>query len=429
MKILVITRAPWRNDNGIGNTLTDFFSNMKNVELYGLCMREAREVSPLCIRNFYFSEQQFIRKIVKGKDVGFITCNCQEDDYSKSEKAMYNKAKKTNSMILNIIRELLWNLNFWKNQNLKNYLDEVKPDIVFFPDFPCIYAHKVYNYVLSYTKAKGVIYHVDDCYTLRRFSFSPLFWIDRLILRKWVRLSSKASCLHYAISEVQKEDYDKMLGVNHKVLTKFGDFSANPGLKDKYNFPLRIVYTGQIEINRWKSLKIIVDALKVVNANSKKAELFIYTGTEITKEIEQALNVSGSSYIVGKANAAQIPNIQKESDILVHVESFDLKNRLKVRQSFSTKIVDYMKRGRAILAVGPKEVASIRHLIDNDCAIYADNSLDLVKKINEITNNPAILDEFAKKAYLCGREKHNRFLMEQMLYQDLRQLYEEKTRF
>ena len=421
MRILVITRAPWRNDNGLGSTLTDFFVNMKDVDLYGLCMREAKEVSPLCLKNFYFSEQQFIEKIIHGGKVGKVS-DWIDTDESVAEKKMYSKAKKCDSMILPIARELLWNLNFWKNSSLNSYLDEVSPDIVFFPDFPCIYAHKVFNYIVSYTKAKGVIYHADDCYTLRQLSFSPLYWIYRLKLRKWVRNSSHICRLHYVISNVQKEDYDKMLGVTYKLLTKFGDFSKEPELKNDYPLPIKLVYTGQLGINRWKSIAIIVDSLRTINRNSKKAELFIYTGTEITKKMDRVLNVPGCSKIMGCISASQIPEVQRNADILVHVESFDLKSRLKVRQSFSTKIVDYMKRGRAILAVGPQEVASIKHLIENDCAICGANVDELTRKLEIVINDPKQLNYLARKAYLCGRIKHNKQMMENMLYQDLRKL-------
>ena len=123
---------------------------------------------------------------------------------------------------------------------------------------------------------------------------------------------------------------------------------------------------------------------------------------------------------MGFISSSEIPRIQSEADILVHVESSSLKSRLWVRQSFSTKIVDYLKTARPILAVGPKEVASIEHLVRNDCAIVADNKDELIEKLNEVINDNSKLTEIALKGYECGKKYHNKADYNKMLSEDLR---------
>lgn len=420
MRLLVITRAPWLNDNGIGSTLTDFFSEFPNAEIYGLCLREAPKVTPLCKKNFYISEGQLLRALLHKGKIGSISGDVNNSTAQQKEEAAYNKAKRYNFAILQFFREMLWGTGLWKNEILDAYLEEVRPDIVFFPDFPCVYAHKVLKYVKEKTQAKVAIFHADDCYTLKQFSFSPVFWMYRFYLRKWVKSSVRLSSFHYVISDVQKEDYDKAFSVNNRLLTKFGDFDCEPVFKEKYGNPLQIVFTGNVGLNRWKSLAVIADALKQINKESVKAELKIYTANEITKNIKEKLDVPGVSTIMGKAPASEMPRIQGEADILVHVEAFDVKNKLAVRQSFSTKIVDYLKRGRAILAVGPLDVASIKHLKDNKCAIVATNAVDLVKELDRVIEDNSLLTEYASKAYACGRKFHNKKDMLAMLYEELR---------
>lgn len=68
--------------------------------------------------------------------------------------------------------------------------------------------------------------------------------------------------------------------------------------------------------------------------------------------MEKELNIGESSILMGSVPATEIEEIQKNADILVHAEGLDLKSRLAVRQSFSTKIVDYLKMARPIFAVG-----------------------------------------------------------------------------
>lgn len=420
MKLLVITRAPWVDDNGTGSTLTDFFTDFPDVEIYGLCLREAPIVTPLCKENYYMSEGQIIRALFHKEKVGKITgLSLAEKRVQEKEVATYNMAKRYNFTILRFFREMLWGTGVWQNNNLDGYLKKVNPDVIFFPDFPCVYAHKVLKYATQRTNAKVAIFHADDCYTLKQFSLSPLYWLFRLYQRKWVRSSVRLASVHYVISDVQKKDYDKAFGVENKLLTKFGDFNGEVNLKSKFNNPIQIVYTGNIGLNRWKSLKIIVEALKKVNEQGIRAELKIYTANEITYNIRKALDVPNMSRIMGKASANEMATIQRDADILVHVEAFDLKNRLTVRQSFSTKIVDYFKRGRAILAVGPREVASIKHLIDNDCAIVGEDVNSLVQELEKIIENKNLLNDYAKKAYECGKKLHNRDDMLKMLQHDL----------
>ena len=204
------------------------------------------------------------------------------------------------------------------------------------------------------------------------------------------------------------------------VLTKGADFSLPADVKTQYNDPLQLVFTGNIGLNRWKSLKLIADALKHINADGVKAQLRIYTATPLTKQMEKALNRGESSRIMGSVPASEVAQIQKNADLLVHVEALDLKNRLAVRQLFSTKIVDYLKAARPILAVGPKDVASIDHLIRNDCAIVADNQMELEEKLCAIIANNSVLDDIVQKAYECGRKYHNKQIIQNMLIEDLK---------
>lgn len=65
----------------------------------------------------------------------------------------------------------------------------------------------------------------------------------------------------------------------------------------------------------------------------------------------------------------KVSDVQRQADILVYAESFDKSRRSLVRQSFSTKIVDYLNSSRSIFAVGLNDVASIDYFIKNNSAV------------------------------------------------------------
>ena len=72
-------------------------------------------------------------------------------------------------------------------------------------------------------------------------------------------------------------------------------------------------------------------------------------------------------------------------------------HKIAVWQSFSTKLVHYFKAARPILAVGPKDVASINHLIRHDCAIVADTKAELIQKLQQAIGNREMLHDIALK--------------------------------
>lgn len=419
MKVLVITRAPWRNDNNTGNTLTNLFCEMDDIEFYSIYLRDQVPDNAIAARSFSISERQLLNNLFKKTVVGKeIFANDKTE--AMMEENIYSFAKKKGNMFLVWLRDVLWSFGQWKNDNLKNFIKDINPDVIFMPMFCCVYPYRVIHYISKITKAKIILFHPDDNYTLKQFSLSPIFWLYRFNLRKWVKKIVNISDVNYAISHIQKEEYEKAFNKPFKVLTKGLDFDEVPKFKTEYNKPLQLVFTGNIGVNRWRSLAIIADALKEINADGIKAQMKIYTATPITEKMEKALNIENTSKIMGFVDSSEVAGIQSNADMLIHVEAMDLKNKLLVRQSFSTKLVDYFKSARPILAVGPKDVASIDHLIRNDCAIVADNKQELVEKLTEYINNNDKLTEIAVKGYECGKKHHNKGKNYSMLIEDLK---------
>ena len=425
MRILVLSRSAWRNDNSTGRTLTDIMSAFPDAEIYGLSMREQPPQNNIIKDNFIISETQMIKGLFKKNYVGAKSRIETADE--KLESNVYGNSNAKSRISLWIAREMLWNIGGWKNQKLRSYIQEVDPDIIFSPVFPGCYPQKLLLYVQKISKAKVVVFHTDDNYTLKRVMFSPIAWIYRFVKRKWVKKTALCADINYVISDIQKEDYEKAFRRECKILTKSADFLGDAPVKQGYNTPLQLVFTGNIGLNRWRSLQIIADALEKINADGIKAQMRIYTATPLTEKMERALNRGESSHIMGKVSADEVAKIQNDADMLIHVEAFDLKNRLTVRQSFSTKIVDYLKAARPILAVGPVDVASIDHLVRNDCAIVAQNEKEIIQKLESIIENPSILTETAVKGYECGRRFHNKSDIQKMLIDDMNSILIEQA--
>lgn len=421
MKILVLSSSSWTNDNSFGNSFENIFEGIPDVEIANIYCKYGNPKTNLVSRFFQITEKSLLKnlknpKISAGKEV-FMDETAYTDVV---EPKSANLARKKRWIIMFWARDLIWKFSRWKSPELKKFIDDFKPDIIFQPIYYVSHMNRIAKFIKKYTGVPMYGYVSDDVYTLKQFSLSPLYWINRFICRRNVKKVIKQCEILYTISEVQRAEYEKIFKIPCKILTKSANFDEPAEVKEEYNKPLQFIYTGNIGIKRWKSLAIIADALKEINKDGIKAEMKIYTGGLVTDEISKALNIENTSKIMGFVSSSEISRIQRDADVLVHVESSSLQSRLWVRQSFSTKIVDYLKIARPILAVGPKEVASIEHLIRNDCAIIADNKDELIEKLNEVINDNSKLTEIAFKGYECGKKYHNKADYNKMLSEDLR---------
>lgn len=423
MKILFVSSSPLNKEISIGNTFINLFKDMDDVELASIYTRTGspdKEIS----QAFCITEKMLIRNFIKKTPVGVCVESKKNGETpkvqnTKNEQGVINFIKSCRWTVFFWLQDLVWRVGKWKSPELKKFVEDYNPDIIFTVLSGSPFLNRLILHVTKLANKKLVLYAWDNNYSLKQFMLSPLRWVNHFINRRSMRKVVKKAELFYVISDVQKKDYEKSFKKECKVLTKSADFSDIAPIKAEYNKPIQLVYTGNIGLNRWRSLSEIATTLEKINKNGVKAQLRIYTGNYLTDKMNSALNKGESSFVMGSVSADEVIKIQDNADVLVHIESKDLKNKLLVRQSFSTKIVDYLKSARPILAYGPKNVASIEHLVKNKCAIVADNKNELYEKLLASIDDKSKLDLLAEKGYKCGKRYHNEADINQMLKNDL----------
>ena len=423
MKILFVSSSPLNKEISIGNTFINLFKDMDDVELASIYTRTGspdKEIS----QAFCITEKMLIKNLIKKTPVGVCVESKElgktpKVQNTKKEQGIINFIKSCRWTLFFWLQNFVWRIGRWKSPELERFVEEYNPDVIFTVLSGSPFLNQLIFHITKLTNKKLVLYAWDNNYSLKQFMLSPLRWINHFINRSSMRKIVKKADFFYVISDVQKTDYEKSFKKECKILTKSADFSGNPPIKADYNQPLQLVYTGNIGLNRWRSLSEIANVLEKINKDGVKAQLRIYTGNTLTDKMNNALNIGESSIVMGSVSADEVIKIQSNADMLVHIESKDLKNKLIVRQSFSTKIVDYLKSARPILAYGPKDVASIDHLIKNDCAIVADNENELYEKLLATIDDKGTLNLLAEKGYECGKKHHNEADINKMLKNDL----------
>lgn len=415
MNILVVSYEAWRDTNNGGNVLSNIFCAFKDARIAQIyCSGEAPQ-NRICRKYYQIADSMLLSK-AKGRRL-------EEKDYSAADEAEPTAIEnEINSRIPGVFksaaqlgRELLWTVNNWRTDELKAFITDFKPDVIFAPCYYYYHVSKVALYAKSVAKCPMISYISDDNYSLKQIRFAPSFWINRLITRKWIRRMFAESSLIYTMTQMQKTEYEKMFGRPMKILCKSAPFER---INTEPGDPLIFIYAGSLYLNRWKILTAISESLGLVNENRVKAQLHIFSGTKPEPRWENKLNDGKNSFLHGLIPYHELEEWYKKSDVAIFAESFDLKNRLITRLSFSTKIIDCLNSGCAVLAVGSKEQGGMDYLSENDAAICVNDIKDLPQTVRNIVETPETITRYSKKANELGRRNHMQADIEEELRKD-----------
>ena len=419
MKILIVSYESWRETNNGGNVLSNIFSAFPDAELAQIYCSGEEPQNGLCRKYFQISESLLLTK-EKGRALPERDYGARHAEESEPIEGRINHripAPLKNAALL--ARETMWSVFHWKTQALEQFVRAFQPDLIF---APCYYYYHVSMVALHVKHIAGcpmISYISDDNYSLKRLCFAPSFYINRLITRKWIRRMFAESALIYTMTELQKREYEAIFHRPMKVLCKYAEFAAR---SRPVGDPIRFIYAGNLQLNRWRILEELADALAEISAAGVKAQLHIFSGTQLRDHVMKKLNDGTNAVFHGQVPYQELEAEYRASDVAVFAESFDLKNRLLTRLSFSTKIIDCLNSGCAVLAVGPETHAGMTYLRENDAAICVNSIRDLKQTVRRIAERPELIGEYAEKANRLGLKNHRKADIEQMLRRDFSEI-------
>lgn len=426
MRVLIVSNSPWRSDTSFGNSFTNIFEGIPDLEIAHIYCKFGRPQTNVASRFFQITEKSIIKSILKHTPSGReVFQEAEETPDERRDEETFNRIKRHKNIPMYWARAMIWKTGKWKSQALIDFLDDFKPELLFIPIYYSHYLHDINRFVLKRYNIPAVGYVSDDVYTLKQFSLSPFYWIDRFILRPKIKKVFSWCKKVYVISETQRREYSKIFDNEFEVLTKCASFSDEnkPAFKAP-QMPLKMIYAGNVSKGRGKILCSLAQSVREQNEKENSFILDIYTATPLADKVKDSLNGGGVT-LHPPVSYEEICKIQAAADILVHAEAFDLKERLCVHQSFSTKIVDYIASNRCILAIGSNTCASIQYFIENDCAAVAASPTEISKRLSELKETPLLLEEYAEKAWQSGKKHHERSKMQESLLQGLQNAVKE----
>lgn len=409
MNVLILSVDPWCQNNSFGNTYSNIFGKIDNVEIAHIYLLDGLPDRENNVSRYYqISEKSILKSALRPfsceRGVG---CEVFASDKNtvitavshnaNTKRSAYEKllgfGKKHHWKSMFLAREVAWKLGKVNYESLFAFIEDFQPDIFVLAYYYVYNSNRIAYRIKQHFDIPMVMIMMMDHYSLNRVSWSPVFWLDRLAKRVRIRDLVKESEKMFVISKKLKDELERDLRIPCQVLYKIPDENRSLYPYQSSAGTVKYLFTGNVYANRWKSLAMLVSVLKKQGGG----KLDIYTSSPISKRMDAALNIPGVSEVHKSVAQDEVIKLQNQSDVMVHVEAFDKKNKSLVRCAISTKIMDYLSVGRCILAIGPSDIASMEYLTDNDLALYAYDECQLGEIVRKINTDHTVLDSYAAK--------------------------------
>lgn len=408
MKILLITHNPTISNNNMGKTFLTLFSEFKREELCQLYVHPTIPDVDVCNSYYRITDRQVLKSLIFGHPGGEIAHEdiVEQVDKQKNGTMPPPPPRGGTGSLSRMIRDAVWKISRWYSQELKAWLEREKPTCIFLAPG---YSKFIYDIALRISADYAlpiVTYICDDYYFVKQ----PKNWLGILqlfMLRKKInRLMNKTQRL-VVISQELKETYQHHFGIDTDVvmtgtsLKHAKDFNGDRKVQ-------KISYFGNLSAGRHLSLANIGQALEEFNRiNKTHVVLQIYTSetsSDRLKVFDELLSVEICGFVSGKA----FDDAFMASDVLVHTESFEKEEADMVKYSVSTKIADCLASGIPLLAYGPSDISSMKHLIRNECAVVATTQAELKEALYEVIFNNEKLMDTIERAKRTASEYHDK---------------------
>ena len=411
-KVLVVSHNVFSTTSSMGKTMAAFFNGWEREDIAQLYFHTESPNSNICKRYFRVTDFDIIEAIFKFKKPGTILdehdikMNTSSTRVDTGIKSDIYKAGKKRKPYMYFIRNLIWGTNKWKTKELIKWIDDFKPDIVFYVAGDYSFSIKIALEICKLESIPLVVFFGDDYYFCNTQRDSLLNWFNRKIYKdEFLKMFSYLNCFITASDKMQREYSKEFNKPGYAIMT-----STKVSKMMIPSSNIKISYIGNLGFDRWKPLVEIGKCLK-----GMRQVLDVYSG-ENRKSIIEQLNTENGINFHEAVSSSEVKEIIKSSIIVIHVESMDRINREKTRYSMSTKIAESLGSGVCLFAYGPKDVSSIEYLVENDAACVVTNKYDLQSKLREILNCEELRTRYINNALQLANRRHNFDINTQLFY-------------
>lgn len=407
MRILVITRNAWDDSNSIGNTISNFFQGLPDIEFANIYFRSANPNNKLCQKYYQVTEIDILKHWFVPSRIGRSFEIDKQFDKTEKKEAVEKREKNIISFIhrfgfklIYCFSDFLWNSCRWINDDLQKFIESFAPDLI----FTFVKAAPQYYQTISFLRKKYQIplmtFIADDEYS------GYLMHNQKRKIDNLKYILSESSVVTGCSEEICTY-YNSLFNCNATPLYK-GCELILPS-KEHSNDSLTIVYAGNLLCGRLDIIQKISDLIEDYSFNNnKKINFEIYSNTHLSSiEVSRLSDNKKCTFFMGRKPYEDIKKRLSGSNLVLFAESFIKSEIIKTKYSFSTKIIDYLQSGSAIVSVGPSEIASIKYLKRIPGVFVIDNLDSLKSELTYVLDNNQNYNKRAEQIFLFAKEKHD----------------------
>ncbi len=419
MRVLLVTEDCWNDGTNGNNIYTNWFEGF-DAEFATIYCGPGVPDNTICTTYFQVTDKMMISSLYSKKAGHFFEwkkCNDsgkrQPVNVEADDVVLYAKLKHFACEPLRLLRDVLWSVGRYDIEGIRAFINDFNPDIIFCPHLFSIKSRRLERIVRKLSDAPMIAFTGDAEASLRNVNYNPLYWMRQMHLYRLYPKHVKLFEHYFTFSQKQCEEITSRYGVPASPLYKCADIK--PFGEKKVNEPIKLIYAGRLYCNRWKTISAIGDALKELNKESVKAEVYVYSQDQLSAGQRKALSEEKYIHFMGAVHPSKLSQIYIDADIALHVESFDKKYKYATMHSFSTKIIDLMSSTCAIMAICWSQNNGLNYLKKENAAICVSAYEDILPTLKKITKNPELISGYAKKASECGMRNHSRAIIQNQI--------------
>lgn len=414
INILIVSHNPFSSTANNGKTLEAMFKGYLAENLSQLFFSEMTPDLDFCPNYFRITDKDVIKNVLSVKREYFTSVfSLQESRGNLNHSSLFSLLK---SWIKEVpfIRDFIWYIGKWKITSLFKWIGENKPDCIFFVGGNYGFSHSVARKLSRRYKIPLIVYFTDD-YLISPITRNCFDWFQRRRMKRFYRKTIQQASLCFAIGEEMTNVYQKYFSKSFYPIMNMVPLEAK--LPYVEHEGIVISYFGGLHLDRWNAiikLGQIIRRLQKRDPNLPNVEVDVYTRDcpENVKSQFEKYNITYKGFVTEKCIRQEFA----KSDILLHVESSDRYYRSLTKLSVSTKIPEYLSTGRSVLGFGPREVASMKLLSDNQIGFVISDDLGdegMEQEIRKLLCSKDLRDELANKAYNYACQKFDPTIIRQ----------------
>lgn len=404
-RILVISNNCFSKTDSNGRTLGNFFMGWPKERLAQFYIQNAYPDLDVCENYFRVTDSQALKSIFGKKRGGRVKKSDAVSDTVSNSAVSTNKTKR-NALTM-ILRNIVWKIGFWKKCGFDLWVDEFCPQAVLLQAGDNSFMFALARKTAEKYKAPLFIYNSEGYY-FKNFDYFGakgiahlLYPIFRVGFCREFRRTQKHTAFNFYICDGLKKAYDEEFDTPSVVL--YTSSGVVPLEKATPHNGFTVSYLGNLGVGRHEGLIEIANALQDISENYY---LNVY-GKISNEAVKTAFdNCKGIRY-QGFVSYDGVIEVMKNSDLLVHTESFSDFYKEDLKFAFSTKIADSLASGRCFLLYAPNTVECYKYLQQNQLAYTISSSDKLKETLSLLASNQEARGKYTENALKAVESNHS----------------------